>query len=190
MEFLFQLYTNIFGPSYEPEDSKASNEVQNKVINNMEPYCNKTTNFKKQCAPDGYLEKLHKFLENNISDDSNEMSFTILEPYHRQIMVDCEYFYFLNDDLDIMLKDFENKYNCSGSGSDTDSGSDDEVNERIKSIKKILSNTSYFETKKGVFIFLTSFGSEMHLFIDDIGMKFRFEMTSNGKVFDTREFSL
>ena len=50
------------------------------------------------------------------------------------------------------------------------------------------SNTLYSETKKGIFILLSSFQNDFHLLVDDIGIKIRLEVINSGKTFDSRNF--
>lgn len=177
------------------EDSKKSEDDEHLLTNSndlMTPYYDKITRYDRKLAPEGYLNNFYEFLQNNIIDNFEEIKFTIFEPYYAERLVTCSYFYFLNDDQDTMINDFKNKYFLKSYDSDSESDCDsDELLNHLKIITKNLcdSNTLYSESKKGVFIFLSSFHNDFHLLVDDIGIKFRLEVINTGKTFDSRDFN-
>ena len=194
MDLLLRFLSQIC-PLEDSEESEGDEQLLTISNDSMKPYYGKVTKYDKKQAPEGYLNNLYEFLQNNINDNSEEIQFTIFEPNYAERLVTCPYFYFLNDDQDIMIKDFKNKYSLKSNDSDADvdSDSDSESEDLLNHIKIITqslcdSNTLYSESKKGVFIFLSSFANDFHLLVDDIGIKFRLEVINSGKTFDSRDF--
>jgi hypothetical protein len=136
------------------------------------------THYEKSFLPENYLNDLYNFLPTNDknNDKLKEMNFTVKIHNINEIKVYCIYKYFVNNDIDILISELkENKINTRC------------VMSIINNIKNNKEST-YSDTKKGVFFVLVSDHQHMPIFIDDSGMKFKLEINEAKMSFITENY--
>ncbi len=189
--------------SIESTNSNSSNEYGNEYIRYIrtDSSCSDTKieNFllKLKDFLDDYKETSGIILVNYDSDDSDQffdesskietLRFNA-EEYKKDTDVVCLYHFYVNNNYDLLIEDFEKEGIFNEPGSQNVHNSGKEILIRFRKI--LLENdTTFSRTKKGLFMLLESIEGELlPLFIDGIGLKFTLSNNSNGKIFSTSYF--
>ena len=146
--------------------------------------------YNKEQIPDNYLENLEIFLKNNQFDkedgDFSELTFTFDDQNIKNINAHCIYYSEINDNLETVIN------NCINKLKEIDDIHQNELKLILDAIEllKINSeqNSTYNNTKKAIFLILSTEYGVTPIFIDDIGMKFRLENIESGEYFDSNDY--
>ena len=164
----------------------------------MSKYCDCHTE-KAEC-PINYLNDLNNFINKNkiiIDEDGysdlQEMSLSIENVNMVNNEVIIAYNYLITDgNIPEMIEDFKNKSKLSRSchGSIIINEKDEEqLIEKMEFMSTFCKdNTTFNETRKGLFIILCGEDEEYPIFIDDIGLKIRLETYITNEIFDTKNY--
>ena len=148
-----------------------------------------TTVEKTEC-PENYLENLYNFIKENESDEDNkpkELIFTLEEASFYNVSVIVSYMYFVQDDIESLRLDFEKMIESSEHHDDLDT-SIDTYKSIIQKIQENIENTTFEETKKGLFIVFLYDGGELPLWIDDTGVHIEISVPETELTFKTRDY--
>lgn len=146
--------------------------------------------YNKEQIPDNYLENLENFLKNNQFDkedgDFSELTITLDDHNITNISAHCLYYSAVNDNLEKVIN------NCINKLKEIDDIQQNELKFILEAIEllKINSekNSTYNNTKKAIFLILSTEYGVTPMFIDDIGMKFRLENIESGEYFDSNDY--
>lgn len=135
------------------------------------------THYEKSYLPENYLNDLYNFLPANAKDNKQiAMNFTVKIHNIDEIKVYCIYKYFINNDIDNLISQLK------------------ENNINARCVMSVINNiqndkeSTYYNTKKGVFFVLASDDQHMPIFIDDSGMKFKLEVNETKMSFITENY--
>ena len=95
--------------------------------------------------------------------------------------------YFVQDDIESLRLDFEKMIESSEHHDDLDT-SIDTYKSIIQKIQENIENTTFEETKKGLFIVFLYDGGELPLWIDDTGVHIEISVPETELTFKTRDY--
>lgn len=155
-------------------------------------YCNGEYSvlFQKSSCPENYLPDLMSFFENcksNSNEDFIELNVTIndMEIINEEMII--SYYYYIQDgNIDNMIEDVKKTLNTLDYGYESDE--EEEFNFIAEKMRAIDSyeNSTFKETKKGIYMHMSGGVGDFPIFIDDTGMKIIFEYKNN--TFDTQNY--